>query len=185
MTVDEISKNLKYFTKSKSQKYLLARRILAHSGKKIEELVKAGIELKTFSLTKSGKSREDLSFPAFKSSDITVQVWDESDFSNQIENKFLFVVFQEDESGEDRLVKVLFWNMPYQDRLEAKRVWEETKRRLLINPRDLPRKSESTVSHVRPHARNKMDYDLSSNGKQIVKRCFWLNGSYIAGQISQ
>ena len=185
MTIEQISNNLNYFTKSKSRKYLLALRILARSGKKIEEFEKAGIQLKTFSLTKSGMSREDVSFPAFKCGEIADQEWDESDFSNQIENKFLFVVFQEDENGDDRLVKVLYWNMPYQDRLESKRVWEETKRRLLINPNDLPRKSESKVSHVRPHARNRKDYDLTPNGEQIVKRCFWLNGSYIAGQVDQ
>ena len=70
--------------------------------------------------------------------------------------------------------------MPYQDRLEAMRVWEETKRRVMINARDLPRTSESKVAHVRPHAKNKKDVDLTPQGELIVKRCFWLNGSYIA-----
>ena len=121
-----------------------------------------------------------MSFPAFKCNELASQDWENSDFSYQIENKFLFVVFKEDENGEDRLLKVLYWNMPYQDRLEAMRVWEEAKRRVMINARDLPRTSESKVAHVRPHAKNKKDVDLTPQGELIVKRCFWLNGSYIA-----
>lgn len=179
----ELSTELDYFTASKSRKWLLATRILARSGQKIQEFEKAGILLKTVSLSKFGKSRENMSFPAFKCNELASQDWENSEFSYQIENKFLFVVFKEDENGEDRLLKVLYWNMPYQDRLEAMRVWEETKRRVMINARDLPRTSESKVAHVRPHAKNKKDVDLTPQGELIVKRCFWLNGSYIANVV--
>jgi DNA mismatch repair protein MutH len=180
LTEEEISNSLKFWTTSKSRKFLLAKRILSKSGQNIEEFEKAGILLKTVSLTKTGKGRESLSFPAFKFLDIVAQDWEDSEFSYQIESRFLFVVFKEDENQKDRLEKIVFWNMPHEDRLEAKRVWEDTKRRILRDASDLPRTSESKVAHVRPHATKKKDTDLTPQGDQLTKRCFWLNMAYIA-----
>lgn len=180
----EISNKLNYWTESKSRKYLLAKRILAKGGQDIEEFEKAGILLKTVALSKAGKGREDMSFPAFKYLDVAKQDWEDSEFSFQIENKFLFVVFQEDVNGEDRLNKVVYWNMPHHDRMEAKRVWEDAKSRILENANDLPKKSESKVAHVRPHAKNKRDTDLTPQGDLRTKKCFWLNRSYIAEIVS-
>ena len=180
LTVKAISTELDYFTSSKSEKWLLAKRILARGGQSIEEFEKAEIQLKTVSLSKTGGCREDMSFPAFKCNELVSQNWEDSDFSYQVETKFLFVVFKADSSGEDRLEKVMYWNMPYEDRLEAKRVWEDTKIRVVVDARDLPKRKDSKVAHVRPHATNKKDVDLTPQGEWLVKRCFWLNGSYIA-----
>ncbi len=184
LSVEEISKELNYFTKSKSEKWLLAKRILAREGQNIEEFEKAEIQLKTVSLSKTGGCREDMSFPAFKCNELVLQDWEDSDFSYQVETKFLFVVFKADSNGADRLEKVMYWNMPYADRLEAKRVWEDTKVRVAIDARDLPKRKDSKVAHVRPHATNKKDVDLTPQGEWLVKRCFWINGSYIAQVVS-
>jgi DNA mismatch repair protein MutH len=185
LTLDEIASKLKYDTKSKQRKWYLSKRILSGSGSDISELVKADILLKTVSLTQTGKGREDMSFPAFKYLDIASQEWEESDFSEQIEKRFLFVVFQADKNGLDRLVKTMYWNMPYEDRIEARRVWEETKRRININARYLPSKKESAVSHVRPHAKNGKDMDITPQEELLVKKCFWLNMKYIANIVNQ
>lgn len=184
LSLMEISKELNFFTKSKSEKWLLARRILARDGQSVEEFEKAEIQLKTVSLSRSGGCREDMSFPAFSFLELQEQDWEESDFSHQVETKFLFVVFQADIHGEDRLKKVMYWNMPYEDRLEARRVWEDARRRVSINAKDLPRRRESKISHVRPHGRNCKDVDLTPQGEWITKKCFWLNGSYIARVVS-
>lgn len=185
MTLDEIASKLQYDTKSKQRKSYLSKRIISGNGGEIAELVKADILLKTVSLTHSGKGREDMSFPAFKYLEIVNQEWEESDFSEQIEKKFLFVVFQADEHGVDRLVKTLYWNMPYEDRLEARRVWEDTKHRIGIDARNLPSKKESDISHVRPHARNGKDLDLTPQNELLVKKCFWLDMKYIAKIVTQ
>jgi len=184
LTESEISKKIGYLTLSKSRKWLYSNRILSSSGKKVEELAKAGITLKTVSLSKDGKNREDMSFPAFKSEEVQSQDWEDSDFSYQIETKFLFVVFQEDDLGVDRLKKVMYWTMPYEDRVEARRVWENARHRMKTNPNDLPRKTESSVAHVRPHAKNAKDFDSGFKGQQIVKKCFWLNAAYIANIVN-
>ena len=69
--------------------------------------------------------------------------------------------------------------MPYKDRLEAQRVWEETKRRVLIDAKDLPRVGESYLAHVRPKARDGSDKIRTPQGDMHLKQCFWLNQNYL------
>lgn len=45
--------------------------------------------------------------------------------------------------------------------------------------------SESRVAHVRPHGRNSNDKLPLPDGRMMTKQCFWLNGSYIAQQVSK
>lgn len=110
--------------------------------------------------------------------EIVNQDWEESNFFEKLESKFLFVVFQQE--GASLVFKqASFWNMPYSDREEAKRVWEDTKRRVEIDATDLPKVSESSVAHVRPKARNAQDTLPTPQGAHVVKKCFWLNKNYI------
>jgi hypothetical protein len=180
LTIDEIAAKLNYDSKSKSRKFLLTQHILSKDGKRVSEFEKAEIFIKTVSLTKSGKSREDISFPAFKYLEIDNQTWEESDFSYQIESRFLLVIFRLDEQGKDRLIKTKFWTMPHEHRLVAKSVWEDTKKRIRTDARDLPKMSESKIVHVRPHARNAQDLDETPQRTFLVKKSFWLNREYIA-----
>ena len=76
--------------------------------------------------------------------------------------------------------KVAYWNMPYEDRLEAKRVWEDTKARVAVDSSNLPKIGESPIAHVRPKGRNGEDKELTPQGDLQVKKCFWLNSGYIA-----
>lgn len=157
----------------------LSMRILANGGESVPELDKAGIEVKTIRLTKTGRPRESMSFPSFSFLGILQEDWEDSRFFEKLESKFLFVVFKEDADGLEHLSRVFYWNMPYEDRLEAKRVWEDTKRRVAIDAFDLPKIRESPVAHVRPKARNGQDTLPTPQGSQRVKQCFWLNSSYI------
>lgn len=184
-TVEEISKQLGY-TKKSSKGFLkeISNRILAQDGQTILELDKAGIEMKTIRLTQLGKPRESMSFPGFNFLEIVNDEWEGSSFFAKLEHKFLLVIFRADENGVDRLFKVAYWNMPYEDRLEAKRVWEETKRRVSIDASNLPRISESRVAHVRPKARDGKDKLITPQGDMQVKKCFWLNSGYIAGVVA-
>ena len=75
--------------------------------------------------------------------------------------------------------------MPYLDRWEAQRVWEETQRRVSIDASDLPRSRESAVAHVRPKARDGNDKLQTPQGDFQVKKCFWLNKDYIAGVVNK
>lgn len=167
--------------------------------KEIEEFEKAEIIVKTVRLNENNLPKEDISFPNFKYEEIVNEEWDDSNFKDILEHKFLFVFFQF-ENEQLALRKVRFWNMPYEDILEAKKVWDKTKeiiksgnivKKVVGATRftNFPNKSFNSVSHVRPHAINSADtYPLPIEDKltkvnEYTKHCFWLNNSYVQKKI--
>jgi len=118
--------------------------------------------------------------------DIVNEEWDKSNFSEALERKFLFIVFQYDNNDVLRFKKAMFWNMPYEDREEARRVWEFTKKQIIDGNADkLPGMKDSYVAHVRPHGQNSKDTTPTPDGRMLVKKCFWLNRNYIAEKINE
>lgn len=181
--VDEISNSLNFHRAGPNHKGFyreLAVRMLDGEGRTPPEIEKAGIEMKTVRLLKSGRPREHMSFPGFRFMEIIDEEWEESVFFERLERKFLFVVFAEEDDGNEVFRGAKFWNMPYSDRLEAERVWEETKRRVQIDATDLPTASESEIAHVRPKARDGRDKAPTPQGGMHVKQAFWLNANYIS-----
>ncbi|WP_437373805.1 Sau3AI family type II restriction endonuclease [Maribacter litoralis] len=169
-------------------------------GQKIEEFEKADIQVKTIRLKEKNLPKEDISFPTFEFQELIETNWEDSDFKNILESKFFFVFYQFE--GENLILrKVKFWNMPYSDILEAKKVWEEMVKTVLngeivkevtdkgIRKTFFPKKTENRISHVRPHARNAEDtYELPVADKltrltEYTKHCFWLNASYVKDEI--
>lgn len=181
-TIEEISDLLNFHKQGKNDKGFyrsLTMRILGGTKRTVPELDKANIELKTIRVGKDWMPAEAMSFPVFKYMDIIDEDWEDSSFFEKIEQKFLFVIFREDENGDLRLQKLNYWNMPYLDREEARRVWEDTKRRVAIDASNLPKSTESRVAHVRPKAKNAQDTLVTPQGTMLIKKCFWLNRSYI------
>lgn len=167
--------------------------------KKIEEFEKAEINVKTVRLKENNLPKEDISFPNFKFEDIVNEEWDDSNIKDILEHKFLFVFFQF-ENEQLVLRKVKFWNMPYADILEVKKVWAKTKeivskgkivKEVIESTRytNFPNKSFNLVSHVRPHAKNAADTyplpvkDKLTKSKEYTKHCFWLNNTYVRDEI--
>jgi DNA mismatch repair protein MutH len=165
----------------------------------IEEFQKAEIIVKTVRLKENNLPKEDISFPTFKYETLVKEEWDESDFKAVLEHKFLFIFFQ---FFDNQLVlkKVKFWNMPYQDIEEAKKVWAETQKIVLHGTivreikdgkrrTNFPSKAFNSISHVRPHASSAEDTyplpfaDELTNATQYTKQCFWLNNTYIRDEI--
>jgi DNA mismatch repair protein MutH len=167
--------------------------------KEIEEFEKAEITVKTVRLKENDLPKEDISFPTFKFMDLVNEEWDESDFKNILEHKFLFVFYQF-EGDKIVLRKVKFWNMPYSDIQEAEKVWAKTKTIVSkgnivkevkngIRYTNFPNKKFNSVSHVRPHATNASDTyplptkDKVTKSKVYTKHCFWLNSTYVRNNI--
>jgi DNA mismatch repair protein MutH len=206
-TEEEIVKflKIKINTKAKSFYASLTKAILGISlNKEIEEFEKAEIIVKTVRLKENNLPKEDISFPNFQYEEIINQDWEESDFKDVLEHKFLFVFFQF-ENKKLVLKKVKFWNMPYSDLLEAEKVWEKTKEIVAkgeivketktnkngkeIRLTNFPSKKFSSVSHVRPHAKDASDtyilpkIDKLTKLNEYTKHCFWLNNTYVKNEI--
>jgi len=181
-TVLDISTDLSYFKESANQKGFhrsLALRMLTGGSQLPVELAKAGVEMKTIRVDSMGRAREAMSFPTFNYLRLINEVWEESSFFEKIERKFLFVVYQTGADGVERLWKVSYWNMPFQDRLEAEAVWRATKFCVLQKNPQLPKSSENPVAHVRPKAKNALDTLPTPHGDFWVRSAFWLNRTYI------
>lgn len=201
-TVEQILKKtgVKINTTAKSFYANLTKVILGiELDKEIEEFEKAEIIVKTVRLKENNLPKEDISFSNFKYEEIVNEEWDESNFKDILEHKFLFVFFQF-ENEELILRKVKFWNMPYADILEAEKVWEQTKSivqkgKIVREVKDgirytnFPNKSFNSVSHVRPHATSAADTyplptkDKLTKAKKYTKHCFWLNNTYVRDEI--
>ncbi len=201
-TVEQILKKtgVKINTTAKSFYANLTKAILGiELDKEIEEFEKAEIIVKTVRLKENNLPKEDISFSNFKYEEIVNEEWDESDFKDILEHKFLFVFFQF-EKKELVLRSVKFWNMPHEDILEAEKVWAKTKeivskgkivKEIVGTTRytNFPNKSFNSVSHVRPHATNAADtYPLPTKDKltkvkEYTKHCFWLNNTYVRDEI--
>jgi DNA mismatch repair protein MutH len=196
---------IKINTKAKSFHANLTKAILGiELDKQIEEFEKAEIIVKTVRLKENDLPKEDISFPNFKYEEIVNQDWEDSDFKDILEHKFLFVFFQF-ENKKLLLKKVKFWNMPYLDLLEAEKVWSKTKqivakgeivREIKTNKKgqeirftNFPSKKFSSVSHVRPHAKDATDTftlpkkDKLTKQNEYTKHCFWLNNTYVKNEI--
>jgi DNA mismatch repair protein MutH len=195
------SLGVKLNVKAKNYYANLTKEILGiNSEKEIEEFEKAEIIVKTIRLKENDLPKEDISFPTFKFEEIINQDWEDSDFKEILEHKFLFVFFQFDNNNLV-LKKVKFWNMPFDDICMAKKVWNRTKEVVLngnivkeikknksgkeIRLTNFPDKKFSSISHVRPHATNALDtfplpvMDVLTEKNEYTKHCFWLNNSYV------
>lgn len=206
-TIEEIldKTGVELNTSAKSFYANLTKAILGiELNKEIEEFEKAEIQVKTVRLKENNLPKEDMSFPTFKYEEIVNEDWENSDFKDILEHKFLFVFFQF-ENEKLVLRKVKFWNMPYTDILEVEKVWTKTQEIVArgeivkeiktdkngkeVRFTNFPSKKFSSISHVRPHATNALDtYPLPKKDKltkqmEYTKHCFWLNNSYVRDEI--
>ena len=166
---------------------LITRRILGvEEGAKIAEFEKAGIQPKTLRLKKNGRPKEAVSFPAFDYFELEATDFEDSDFYQQLQQRYLFVLYREseDEKDEYRLADVVFWQMPEEDLEEAKRCYEQMRENVRVGRADISVKSsENRCCHVRPHGQNAQDTNPQPHGAPVVKKCFWLNQGYLQEEL--
>lgn len=173
-----------------SSKHLCAR-ITRHilgveEESRIEEFEKAGIKTKTIRLKKNGLPKEAISFPAFDYSRLLERSFEESDFRSYLTQKYLFVIYREDDAGDYRLSDVCFWQMPDNDLEEARRCYEQMRDNVRRGRADISVKStENRCCHVRPHGRDRRDTTPQPYGPDVVKKSFWLNQSYLRDAIAK
>ena len=197
MTDIQILKSLEITLNKNSKNYFssISKRIMGVGEKSfIEEFEKANIVIKTIRVESNNSIKENISFPAFKFNEIVTEEWENSTIKELVENKFLFIFFKKHENSYS-LEKVTFHNLNNNDLDEFERVFSKTKEiissgNIIKNIstkvfNNFPKTSESYLTHIRPHARNKKDtYPLPIADKkygytEFTKQCFWLNSSYV------
>jgi len=214
-TIEEIitSTGVELNTTAKSFYANLTKAILGiELDKEIEEFEKADIEVKTIRVAQNNSIKESISFPAFEFKKIYVENWNTSELKELVERKFLFIFFKND-STNYFLEKIVFWNMPFKDRVEVRKVWLKTKKLIQegrifkefakdksgnirhskkgnpIRLNNLPKISENFVCHVRPHSKDSNDTfplpieDKMLKEKKYSKQCFWLSSNYVRDEI--
>lgn len=182
-SVEEICNELSWHSTAKNLNYQLVRRMLTGTGSKPEELEKAQIKLRTITVRANGTPTENFPFASFEFLSVANQEWEDSDFATDLETRYLLVVFAEDGFGSRWFKKAGFWTMPYQDRLEAREVWEITKARINSNNYELPKSTEHHIAFVNTHGKNSSDLVETPQGGFETRRSFWLNKHYLAGII--
>jgi len=185
-TMDEIATELEipYVPAVKNYNALVTKRILGVKDN-IKEFDKADIVVRSVLLGTNGGLKESVSFPTFDYHELAKEDdWEMSTIKEMFEHRFFFVIYQKRPDGLKELRKVVFWTMPYQDLLEVRRVWETATERIRQGKYDeLPKIRDSPVAHIRPHGRNAQDRVIAPDGSMVIKRCFWLNASYVAQQV--
>lgn len=174
-------------TRSKHLCARITNRILGMgTDDRIEEFEKAGIRPKTMRLKRDGMPKEAVSFPAFDYYELAARRFEDSDFYSYLHSTWLFVIYREDADGEFRLSDICFWRMPDSDIPEAKRCYDQMRANVLAGHAEISVKStENRCCHVRPHGRDSRDVTPQPYGKPVVKKSFWLNQRYLAGEIER
>ncbi|MCI1646282.1 MAG: hypothetical protein LKI67_01310 [Olsenella sp.] len=153
---------------------------------KVEEFAKAGIQPKTIRLKQNGRPKEDISFPAFDYFELERTPFEDSAFYGYLQQIWLLVIYREGNDGVYRLSDVTFWQMPEKDIPEARRCYEQMRTNVRNGRADISVKSsENRCCHVRPHAQNANDVRPQPHGTPVVKKCFWLNATYMKNQIER
>ncbi|MET3196036.1 Sau3AI family type II restriction endonuclease [Bacillus sp. OAE603] len=174
---------------SKGKTFLVAAKMLNSELtdlNKSEEFIKSNTKIKAIRIEANGKIKEHMSFPNFKYTEIVNENWDESELKNMfLDTRFLFVIFKK--SQDDYVFSnAFFWTIPTEDLAEVELVWNKTVAQIQNGKaHDLPKQKENRVAHVRPHASNALDTYPTPYGEDVVKKCFWLNNSYILEQIKK
>ena len=81
---------------------------------------------------------------------------------------------------------VCFWQMPESDYPEAKRCYDQMRANVKAGRAEISvRSRENRCCHVRPHARDASDVIPQPHGNPTVKKCFWLNQTYLQEEIAK
>lgn len=192
-TEDELGKRFGFLREGKRKPKnlcaLIAKRILGvDDNRPVAEFEKANIKPKTIRMKRNGRPKEAVSFPAFDYVKLANTDFEESKLKSYLDIRYLFVLYAEDEHERNvyRLTDTVLWKMSDNDLDEAKACYNEMKRRVQTGRADESVKSsENRCCHVRPHGRNAQDTLMTPYGVPVVKKCFWLNTAYLAGEIEK
>ncbi len=203
------------YNNNKAQWNDLTCKILGIRDEHADEFEKANIKVKTIRVEENNKIVENMSFPPFKFMDLVKEEFDESTLHDYFDETRLFFFVWKRDGDVYRVKGCLLWNMPYHDLdVVVRKEWEQYQRVIRYGVEftkridskgkisffnNLPKKSETEIIHVRPHATKAAykfndgqeygnvdrDANILPNGEYMTTQSFWINNSYILKQIKK
>ena len=150
-----------------------------------EEVLKAGITMKTIRVEANGNIKEAMSFENIDYMEVAeCDDWLESRLYELFSSRFMFVVFKEQHKDEKDYVldDVFFWTMPQQDLEWAEKYWNHIRDLVLagkISEEFWWKGKDKKKFHVRPKAQKAKDLSPTPDGKGAKKFCYWFNNEYV------
>ena len=196
------------YNNNKAQWSDLAYKMLGIKSNRAEELIKAGVVVKSIRIEEDGSIKENMSFPPFKFKDLIKEEWENSEVYGYFnETRFLFVIYKNNGFCYEFLGAQM-WNMPYNDlNTVVYKGWKNIQTCIIEGVKfkksgnkmknNLPKKKDNPIIHIRPHAK-KAAYKLHNgyqqgnvetdanelpNGEWMTTQSFWINNSYILSQL--
>lgn len=197
------------YNNNKAQWNELAYKILGIRDEHADEFVKANIKVKTIRIEENNTMRESMSFPPFKFMELVEEEYEDSTLHNYFEETRLFFFVWKKDGDMYRVKGCQLWNMPHNDlEFTVRNEWEQYKHIIKYGVEftkcidatgkisfcnNLPKKSETEIIHVRPHATKaayrfnngeeygnvERDANMLPNGEYMTTQSFWINNSYI------
>lgn len=201
------------YNNNKAQWNELAYKVLGIKNEHADEFEKANIKVKTIRIEENNTMRESMSFPPFRFLDLVEEEYEDSSLHDYFEETRLFFFIWKKDEDVYRVKGCLLWNMPHVDlEITVRKEWEQYKHIIQYGVKftkcidsagkvsfknNLPKKSETEVIHVRPHATKaayrfnngeeygniERDANMLPNGEYMTTQSFWINNHYILNQI--
>lgn len=150
-----------------------------------EEFLKAGLTMKTIRVQQNGSIKEAMSFENIDYFEVAeCEEWLESRLYELFSSRFMFVVFKEQQKGQEDYVldDVFFWTMPQADLNQAEEYWNHIKENILndnISEEYWWKAKDRKKFHIRPKAQKAVNLVPTPNGGWAKKLCYWFNNDFV------
>ena len=150
-----------------------------------EEFLKAGLTMKTIRVQQNGSINEAMSFENIDYLEVAeCEEWLESRLYELFSSRFMFVVFKEQQKGQEDYVldDVFFWTMPQTDLKQAEEYWNHIKENILndnISEEYWWKAKDRKKFHIRPKAQKAVNLAPTPNGGWAKKFCYWFNNDFV------
>lgn len=150
-----------------------------------EEFLKAGLTMKTIRVQQNGSIKEAMSFENIDYLEVAeCEEWLESRLYELFSSRFMFVVFKEQQKGQEDYVldDVFFWTMPLADLNQAEEYWNHIKENILndnISEKYWWKAKDRKKFHIRPKAQKATNLAPTPNGGWAKKFCYWFNNDFV------
>jgi DNA mismatch repair protein MutH len=201
-TVSELKTLFSFKTNPKDINFRIAQKMLGLSGRmsSTQEMLDAGIKLKTVRLNQDGVPHESMSFPTFEFSELIRTTWEESEIREIfVDWKLMLFVFKDNEKGDSYFERIVFWNIPnkivdgpiknmfeYCAKLIATgEALYFNKKGIVLDKFPKEKRNSNGVCHIRPHASKAVNVfqlpvtDKATGKTAYTKQCFWFNKEFV------